>query len=221
MVIFFLLCSFLCCSARDTITPDTWLTDGETLVSAGETFELGFFHPNGSSKNRRFVGIWHHMSKPPRVVWVANRENPFSGTSIGVFAIKKDGKLKVLAEINEAVHWSIDIETPSSKDRMVKLMDSGNLVLSDNRSGEILWESFRNPTDTFLPGMKMDESLILTSWLSPVDPAPGNYTFKLDQEKEYQYIISQILYVHWRSEDWDGTFDEMPEATRSLLSNIS
>ena len=69
--------------------------------------------------------------------------------------------------------------------------------------------------------MKMNESLILTSWLSPVDATLGNYTFKLDQEKEYQYIISQILYVHWYSEDWDGTFDEMPEATRSLLSNIS
>ena len=193
----------------------------EKLVSAGETFELGFFHPNGSSKNRRFVGIWHHMSKPPRVVWVANRENPFSGTSIGVFAIKEDGKLKVLAEINGAVHWSTDIETPSSKDRMVKLMDYGNLVLSGNRSEEIIWESFRNPTDIFLPGMKMNESLILTSWLSLVDATPGNYTFKLDQEKEYQYIISQILYVHWCSEDWDGTFDEMPEATRNLLSKIS
>ncbi|KAL6330201.1 hypothetical protein AAG906_040122 [Vitis piasezkii] len=186
-------------SVDDTITPEDWLSnDGGTLVSAGKTFELGFFNPDGSSKIGRFVGIWDYRSKPRRVVW-----------------------LKVLAEINGAVHWSTDIETSSSKDRMVKLMDSGNLVLSDNRSGEILWESFRNPTDTFLPGMKMDESLILTSWLSPVDPAPGNYTFKLDQEKENQYIISQNLYVHWRSEDWDGTFDGMPEAIRSFLSNIS
>ncbi|KAJ9686788.1 hypothetical protein PVL29_015575 [Vitis rotundifolia] len=220
----FFLCSVLYCSARDTITPEDWLSnDGGTLVSAGKTFELGFFNPDGSSKIGRFVGIWYYMSKPRRVVWVANRKKPLplSDTPSGVLAIKEDGKLKVLAEINGAVHWSTDIETSSSKDRMVKLRDSGNLVLSDNRSGEILWESFRNPTDTFLPGMKMNESLILTSWLSPVDPAPGNYTFKLDQEKEYQYIISHILYVHWRSEDWDGTFDEMPEATRSLLSNIS
>eukprot|EP00261_Vitis_vinifera_P037744 XP_019078987.1 PREDICTED: G-type lectin S-receptor-like serine/threonine-protein kinase At4g03230 isoform X1 [Vitis vinifera] len=223
--IFFFLCSVLHCSARDTITPEDWLSnDGGTLVSAGKTFELGFFNPDGSSKIGRFVGIWDYRSKPRRVVWVANRKKPLplSDTPSGVFSIKEDGKLKVLAEINGAVHWSTDIETSSSKDRMVKLMDSGNLVLSDNRSGEILWESFRNPTDTFLPSMKMDESLILTSWLSPVDPAPGNYTFKLDQEKENQYIISQNLYVQrWRSEDWDRTFDGMPEAIRSFLSNIS
>ena len=223
--IFFFLCSVLHCSARDTITPEDWLSnDGGTLVSAGKTFELGFFNPDGSSKIGRFVGIWDFRSKPRRVVWVANRKKPLplSDTPSGVFAIKEDGKLKVLAEINGAVHWSTDIETSSSEDRMVKLMDSGNLVLSDNRSGEILWESFRNPTDIFLPGMKMNESLILTSWLSLVDATPGNYTFKLDQEKENQYIISQNLYVQrWRSEDWDRTFDGMPEAIRSFLSNIS
>ena len=43
---------------------------------------------------------------------------------------------------------------------VMKLMDSGNLVLSDNRSGEILWESFHNLTNTFLPGMWMDDEKV-------------------------------------------------------------
>ena len=42
----------------------------------------------------------------------------------------------------------------------MKLMDSENLVLSDNRSGEILWESFHNLTDTFLPSMWMDDEKV-------------------------------------------------------------
>eukprot|EP00261_Vitis_vinifera_P037742 XP_019078985.1 PREDICTED: G-type lectin S-receptor-like serine/threonine-protein kinase At4g03230 [Vitis vinifera] len=217
--IFFVLCSVLYCSARDTITPEDWLSDdGETVVSAGKTFELGFFNPNGSSKIGRFVGIWYYKSKPRSVVWVANRKKPLplSDTPSGVFAIKEDGELKVL-DANGTVHWSSDIATYSSTGRVVKLMDSGNLVLSDNRSGIILWESFDHPTDTFLPGMKMDENLILTSWLSSVDPAPGNFTFKLDQDNEDQYNIQDSFVSYWSSED----SKEMPYAILSLLSNFS
>ena len=222
--IFFFLCSVLYCSARDTITPENWLSnEGGTLVSAGKTFELGFFNPDGSSKIGRFVGIWYYMSKPQSVVWVANRKNPLplSDTPSGVFAIKEDDELKVL-DANGTVHWSSDIETSSSSTgRVVKLMDSGNLVLSDNRSGVILWESFHNPTDTFLPGMKMDENLTLTSWLSSVDPTPGNFTFKLDQDNEDQYNIHDSFVSYWSSEDSKGTPDEMPDDILSLLSNFS
>eukprot|EP00261_Vitis_vinifera_P037743 XP_019078986.1 PREDICTED: G-type lectin S-receptor-like serine/threonine-protein kinase At4g03230 isoform X2 [Vitis vinifera] len=222
--IFFVLCSVLYCSARDTITPEDWLSnDGETVVSAGKTFELGFFNPGGSSKIGRFVGIWYYRSKPQRVVWVANRKNPLplSDTPSGVFAIKEDGQLKVL-DANGTVHWHSDIETSLSTGRVVKLMDSGNLVLSYNRSGKILWESFHNPTDTFLPGMKMDETLTLTSWLSSVDPAPGNYTFKIDQDNKDHYNIWESSIVpYWSSEDSKGTPDEIPDAILSLLSNLS
>ncbi|WJZ99594.1 hypothetical protein VitviT2T_018022 [Vitis vinifera] len=189
----------------------------------GKTFELGLFNPDGSSKIGRFVGIWYYMSKPQRVVWVANRKNPLplSDTPSGVFAIKEDGELKVL-DANGTVHWSSDIETSSSSTgRVVKLMDSGNLVLSDNRSGVILWESFHNPTDTFLPGMKMDENLTLTSWLSSVDPTPGNFTFQLDQDNKDQYNIHDSFVSYWSSEDSKGTPDEMPDAILSLLSNFS
>ena len=61
---FFLLCSVLYCFARDTITLEDWLSsDGRTLVSAGKTFDLGFFNPNGSTEIGRFVGIWYITSR--------------------------------------------------------------------------------------------------------------------------------------------------------------
>ena len=102
-----------------------------------------------------------YLLKPQRVVWVANRDNPLplSDPPSGVFAIKDDGKLKLLDE-NGKVHWSSNTETSLSTGMVMKLMDSGNLVLSDNRSGEILWESFHNLTDTFLPGMWMDDEKV-------------------------------------------------------------
>ena len=46
-------------------------------------------------------------------------------------------KLKLLDE-NGKVHWSFDTETSLSTGMVMKLMDSWNLVLSDNISGEIL-----------------------------------------------------------------------------------
>ncbi|KAF5770759.1 putative non-specific serine/threonine protein kinase [Helianthus annuus] len=43
-------------AALDTINTGQALRDDDTLVSAGETYELGFFSP-GNSKNR-YLGIW-------------------------------------------------------------------------------------------------------------------------------------------------------------------
>ncbi|KAF8377414.1 hypothetical protein HHK36_030791 [Tetracentron sinense] len=59
--------------AADTITPTQSITvsDGQTLVSSAQTFELGFFSP-GNSKNN-YIGIWYKNS-PSVVLWVANRE---------------------------------------------------------------------------------------------------------------------------------------------------
>ncbi|KAE8686542.1 hypothetical protein F3Y22_tig00111059pilonHSYRG00223 [Hibiscus syriacus] len=45
--------------------------------------------------------------------------------------------------------------------RKAKLSYTGNLVLSDEEN--IVWQSFDNPGDTFLPGMKMDGDMILAS----------------------------------------------------------
>nr|CAN66511.1 hypothetical protein VITISV_026971 [Vitis vinifera] len=128
---------------HDTITPEDWLrNDGGTLVSVGKTFELGFFNSDGRFNNGKYIGIWYYLLKPQKVVWVANRDSPLplSDPPSGVFAIKDDGKLKLLDE-NGKVHWSSNTETSLSTGMVMKLMDSGNLVLSDNRSrGDSLGE---------------------------------------------------------------------------------
>jgi hypothetical protein len=222
----FLFClSFWLCSARDTITFSRLVScdQGDTLISAGERFELGFFTPG--SDTRKYVGIWYYRSNPRTVVWVANRDNPLSGTN-GVFAVAEDGNLKVL-DGSGKIYWSTNYETSLSMYRTAKLMDNGNLVVSheenENGSGRVVWQSFDYPTDTFLPGMKMEKNLVLASWNSYDDPAPGNFTFRLDQGGADQFVIWKRSLRYWKS-GVSGKIissDEMPSAIFYLLSNFT
>ncbi|KAK2433467.1 G-type lectin S-receptor serine/threonine-protein kinase [Trifolium repens] len=228
--------SFKHCLARDTITINNLLRDGEehTLISAGEIFELGFFTPNESSfgYRKRYVGIWYYNLTPKTVVWVANRDNPVQDSS-GTFVISQNGNLMILDSTRKS-YWSTNLETSpsSSLHRKVKLLDNGNLIVFDEEQEQeqgqgqgkvkILWQSFDNPTDTFLPGMKMDESLSLTSWRSNEEPASGNFTFEQD-EKENQYIIWKRSIRYWKS-SVSGKFvgtGEMSSAISYLLSNFT
>ncbi|XP_016648995.1 PREDICTED: G-type lectin S-receptor-like serine/threonine-protein kinase At4g03230 [Prunus mume] len=224
-------------SARDTLTYDTPITDGvrsETLVSAGGKFELGFFTPSSaqsSGLDRRYVGIWYYDMSPWTVVWVANREDQpvaVSSTSTGVFAIK-DGKLQVLDNSSRKSYWSTGHETSTSLNLAVRLMDSGNLVVLRDGDDDplavnnILWQSFQNPTDTFIPGMVMDQSLQLTSWRDQFNPGIGDFTFKLDQEGD-QFVTLKNSIPYWKSGVSGNKFSSsagMFPPLYNLLSNFS
>lgn len=56
----------------DNISTNEFLSIGQTIVSSGGNFELGFFKP-GNSLNY-YIGIWYKKIYPQTVVWVANRE---------------------------------------------------------------------------------------------------------------------------------------------------
>lgn len=220
-----LSCFFLPhCSARDNITFSNLLSDGQTLVSAGERFELGFFSPADSSEAEgipRYVGIWYYKSNPIIFVWIANRDNPLPSNG-GVLAIAEDGNLKLLDE-NGIPYWHTEVESSSPLRREVKLMDSGNFVLQDDQVRISLWESFKHPTDTFLAGMYMGEDLSLTSWAGQDDPKPGNFTFKMDQGKN-QYQITKRFFRYWRSAELKNVLspDEIiPDQILYFLSNFS
>ncbi|PRQ52946.1 putative protein kinase RLK-Pelle-DLSV family [Rosa chinensis] len=221
---------FLCfshpfCSARDTITKDNPIKDdgSQGLVSAGGKFELGFFplHGRGSSGSyRRYVGIWYHNVTPRTVIWVANRDKPLLANHTGVIAISQ-GTLQVLDITSRKSLWLAEIEVIQSFNRTVKLKDDGNLVLS-NALAAVLWQSFENPTDTFIPGMIMVKNLILTSWNDEDDPRTGNFTFEVDEDN--QYIIKKSDADYWKSRAPNGnsfSSGEMPAAVAWLLSNFS
>jgi len=206
------------CYARDTLKQGDWITDnGTALVSSGGTFKLGFF----TSNHKRFVGIWYKQDQQT-VVWVSNRDSPVVNAT-GTFGIADDGNFKI-SDTTGKEYWSTD--KSSSTNRTLKLMDSGNLVLSDDddQLATSLWESFRRPTHTFLPGMKMDENLMLTSWIGDGDPGIGEFTFKQYEEEGGHYVISKQTGDYWRSwmsGKFSSTDELMPYAIAYLLSNFS
>lgn len=140
-------------AAIDTITVSRPIRDHETIISSGGAFKFGFFSPSSSSK--RYVGI-RYNDESEGVVWVANRNSPLSDKS-GVVTISEDGNLVVLNGWNQVV-WKSNALT-SAANAIAKLSDSGNLVLLRGNSGEIMWESFHEPGDTFRSTMKMSTNV--------------------------------------------------------------
>ncbi|GMY39823.1 G-type lectin S-receptor-like serine/threonine-protein kinase At4g03230 [Fagus crenata] len=84
-------------------------------------------------------------------------------------------------------------------DPTLTLTDSGNLVAYRDDKGKPVWESFKNPTDSFLPGMPMDSNLSLTSWRDRDDPGTGNFTFIVDTKT---LIIDKEGMIYWKSVDY-------------------
>ncbi|RWR88151.1 G-type lectin S-receptor-like serine/threonine-protein kinase isoform X1 [Cinnamomum micranthum f. kanehirae] len=202
------LISFPISSSIHTITPIQSIRDGETLISPGRKFALGFFS-HGNSKNR-YVGIWFNRIPDQTIVWTANRENPVPDSS-GVLSIK-GGNLVLfdggLHSNNSSTLWSTNVSTTANYSNAT-LTDTGNLVLTDDHQ-RVVWESFDHPTNTFLPHMKygLDRrtnlSRVLTSWRSEDDPGPGEFSLGLDPRGMPQFFLKKGLDTVWRSGPWNG-----------------
>ncbi|CAL5411068.1 unnamed protein product [Camellia sinensis] len=201
------------CTPTDTLTQSQPISAGQTLISSGQVFELGFFIPSNSSK--QYVGIWHKNIPihDRKVVWVANRENPLTVTAtdsaFSSLTIGKDGNLRLLDGMNNTV-WLTNVSVHSNNSIAV-LSNKGDLTLVDRVSGLTLWESFNYPCDTFLPGMTLAINTKLTgekrfiSWLTEDDPSPGKFFCSFSLDTPPQLFIWSGSKPYWRSGPWDGS----------------
>ncbi|KAI3705195.1 hypothetical protein L1987_75429 [Smallanthus sonchifolius] len=226
-LLFGLLLSILAtCTSQDTITVDQVIRDGDTLVSADEMYELGFFSP-GSSRNR-YLGIWYKNISPQTVVWVANREIPVRDSS-GVFRIHTNGSLLVIASSSNTTVWSSNtsLVSPITINPVAQLLSSGNLVVRGNGTEEVsfLWQSFDYPGDTFLPGMKFGKDLVSghdrrwIPWKSVDDPSPSEFVAFMDTDGFPQLTEEYGSTRLARFGPWNGfTFNGMPNhAPNSII----
>lgn len=191
-------------SANQTVRDD----DNSTIVSAKERFQMGFFSP-GNSKSR-YLGIWYQNIAKQTVVWVANRDTPLSDTS-GVLIIDASGVL-VLADGANNIIWSSNSSKTVIRP-VVQLLDNGNLVIryaDDYYPENYLWQSFDHLGDTILPDMKFGWDMVkgldryLTSWKSPDDPSPGNYTYGVYLKGYSQRVVWKGSAMRFRFGPWNG-----------------
>ncbi|KAK9064216.1 hypothetical protein SSX86_015596 [Deinandra increscens subsp. villosa] len=220
--IFFIVFHVLCL-ATDTITPAKPLTVNQTLVSSGQVFELGFFDPGNGNL---YIGIWYKQVEPKTYVWVANRDTPINSSSGKLTIGNKDinnGNI-ILLDQAETVVWKSNISVPVGN-TVAKLLNSGNFVLckeNDENPENYIWESFKNPTDTLLPGMKLGwdrktgVNRFLQPWKTSNDPGSGDYTYGINIHGFPELIYSKKereneMKTLYRSGPWNGrTFSGIP-----------
>ncbi|XVF18248.1 hypothetical protein REPUB_Repub11eG0004900 [Reevesia pubescens] len=192
-------------TALDTITPSKYIKDPEVIISKTGVFRLGFFSFTNSTN--RYVGICYNHIPVQTVIWVANRNKPLNDSS-GILKISEDGNLVVLNR-QEEILWSSNFTNPVSNTTAI-LLDSGNLILTDNSNGLSIWESFQNPSNAFMPTMKIStdvrtgKKVQLRSWKSPSDPSDGNFSSSLEPLKIPEIIIWKNNQTYFRTGPWNG-----------------
>lgn len=238
---FFIIFAFLCshggnehflAEAAATIRVGDQLNSTSQLVSENGNFTLGFFTMDETKFS--YFGIWYTYDDQVRKVWVANRDSPIVDMSAAL-TIDKTGQLiitsagKTVANISYQGHAGNVSAT---------LQNDGNFVLTDESDNQVLWQSFDNPTDTLLPGMKLGSNLTsgknwtLNFWLSYQVPASG--AFKLLWEpityfsyKSIQLVIQRRDEIYWTSGRLildKLTFEFMPrlnDPSNQHLNNLS
>ncbi|XP_022848664.1 G-type lectin S-receptor-like serine/threonine-protein kinase At4g27290 isoform X2 [Olea europaea var. sylvestris] len=195
--------------AVDTLSANQVIRDGQTLVSQGQMFELGFFSPG--KLNARFLGIWYKTT-PDIVVWAANRNQPITDSQ-GILNISRNGTL--LLSRGERIIWSSNLSFVASTP-VLQLLDTGNLVLIDNTNGtspkNYMWQSFDYPGNTRLPGMAMvdspgtEQDRYLTSWRSTDDPSLGDFTYRIENHGLVELVIYNKQVKRCRSGPWNGHY---------------
>ncbi|KAL4576438.1 hypothetical protein LXL04_012531 [Taraxacum kok-saghyz] len=214
--------------AVDSLAAYQDIKDGETIVSHGEVYELGFFSPNDSKD--RYLGIWYKKISTGMVVWVANREFPIPNRT-GTLKVNSEGIL-LLSCCFDTIIWSSrsSVVNVRYNNPVAQLLDTGNFVVKNGSSRfkekNYIWQSFDYPGDTLLPGMKLGKDFVtgtnrtLTSWKSPNDPSPGEYVNYIDTNGYPQIFIRKGLEVQVRFGPWNGIGfsgvpSEMPESVYS------
>ncbi|CAN6210413.1 unnamed protein product [Urochloa humidicola] len=220
-VVFLVLLLFLLpppCASDDRLLLGQPLSPGTTIVSDGGGFALGFFSPTNSTSApaNLYLGIWY-ADIPTTALWIANRETPATNTTSSAaptLSLTNTSNL-VLSDGTGRVLWTTNITgaAPASSPpgAAAVLLNTGNLVIR-SPNGTALWQSFDHPSDSFLPGMKIQLSYAtrsgerLVSWRSAAagDPSPGRFSYGVDPVTALQLFLWNGTRPLMRDGPWSG-----------------
>ncbi|MQM17128.1 hypothetical protein Taro_050095 [Colocasia esculenta] len=197
----------------DSLAAGQFIKHNESLVSGQGSFRLGFFT---SRPNHTYLGVWYNRITVRTVVWVANRLRPLPDSTAGSLLLSQNGAL-VVADSAGAIYWSADT-TANLSNPVARLLENGNLVIHGDGGVSYAWESFAEPTDTMLPGMKVGvnrrtgESSNLTAWKSTDDPSPGDYSWLVLVRGVPQLFVVNGTVPQWRGGPWaEERFTGVPD----------
>lgn len=145
-------------SLSPRIQPAAWF-------SPSGRFAFGFY-PEGSGFA---VGIWLVGISERTVVWTDNRNNLPVSSNATLELI--DGML-LLRSAQSGGKIAGDSAAYAS------MLDSGNFVLYSDY-GDIIWESFKFPTDTLLSGQNLSSGFELVSSFSKTNHSTGRFCLKM------------------------------------------
>ncbi|KAM0932373.1 putative protein kinase RLK-Pelle-SD-2b family [Dioscorea sansibarensis] len=165
------------------ISSDTTLTTSGTttsVLSPSRDFAFGFtsLPSNGNTTitDLFLLAIWFAKTEDKTIVWTANGNSPApAGSKLN---LSSNGQLLLTGPDGGTIFSS-----PASGGSHAALLDTGNLVLVDANSSDLIWQSFENPTDTILPTQVLSLDTLnsqLQSRLTSADYSSGRFIFKLE-----------------------------------------
>ncbi|MCO5613489.1 hypothetical protein L7F22_067766 [Adiantum nelumboides] len=145
------------------------------------------------------LAIWFQKISSLTVVWMANRD--FAVDAHSFFRLTTAGQF-ALFNGSGVVAWS----TPSYRGMRSDVVrgefqQSGNLLLQNQTSKDVLWQSFDHRTDTLIPGQQFSRTTnALWSWRSLSDASTGNFLLAMNSSNnvEMYFVITGAEY--WTSD---------------------
>nr|POF07260.1 g-type lectin s-receptor-like serine/threonine-protein kinase rlk1 [Quercus suber] len=133
-------------------------------------FSFGFRRFQINEKESQFLlAIWFNKTKDQTIVWSANGNEP---APQGSTLTQNSSSAFVLNDPNGKELWKAPGN--GSKSSCAAILDNGNLVILDKQYNSI-WESFKEPTDTILPGQILYMNTTLSSHQSITNYSYGRF----------------------------------------------
>lgn len=201
-------------AAKDTLRAGEVLNSdaGDFLVSKNKRFQFSLFNTNAYSNlfsvpapsSGPFLAVISCVYKNnSKILW---------SPDFGADEDSEDAKQSAYIRMNQTgelvfSRWKTNVsfvinsdQTAMVKYTEAKLLDNGNLILV--AQGNVLWQSFDHPTNTWFQGMKLGILGLDTRKMSRSLVA-SYFRFGIDPDNPNQLISTNFSQVYWHSGTWN------------------
>ncbi|XP_073360427.1 G-type lectin S-receptor-like serine/threonine-protein kinase LECRK4 [Aegilops tauschii subsp. strangulata] len=167
----------------DNLTAGSSLRPPQYITCPSGDFAFGF-RALDYDPSHFLLAVWFNLNLDPaadpgqkKVVWYAKdpaSDSAIMATGQAVFSITPHGELLLTDSTTGGNIWTNP--SPGQSGNVLRLQDSGNLQFVAIGGSNVVWETFRHPTDTLLPGQTMVSGAKLQSKRSDTDFSRGRFS---------------------------------------------